>query len=80
MNTFEKTLIAFVSGAAAGIITGILIAPAKGSTTRRKIARKSQYVTDQVKDKFEDFKDSVEEILEEIEETAGNKAKRVFRH
>lgn len=45
-----------------GLITGLLLAPEKGSETRRKISRKAN----DLKDKFDDFVDSISEKLESL--------------
>ena len=41
MNNSEKTFMAFVLGAAAGLAAGLLYAPAKGSNTREKLSSKA---------------------------------------
>ena len=53
MNRSEKTLLAFVLGAAAGLTAGFLFAPAKGEKTRRKLS-----------DKADEFKEELKENLD----------------
>jgi len=54
MEQYSKTGLAFLAGAVAGIITGILLAPDKGSETRRKISGKATAFGDLVKGKAND--------------------------
>jgi gas vesicle protein len=46
MNTTVKVLSGFIAGAAIGTIAGILIAPDKGSNTRKKIKDESKQLSD----------------------------------
>ena len=48
MNDSGKILTAIAVGAIAGLVTGILIAPDKGSITRRRIVDTSKKVSDNV--------------------------------
>jgi gas vesicle protein len=66
MNNNSKILLGFIAGAAIGGALGILLAPDKGSETRRKIVEKGNEVGDSlssfgdtVKDKFNDVVDGV---------------------
>lgn len=54
MNTIKVTLGVF-AGIAIGAIGGILFAPAKGSSTRRKITHLGEEYSDELKEKFEDL-------------------------
>ena len=70
-----KTLLGFLAGAAVGALAGILLAPDKGSETRKKISRKSGDLADSVKSSFNDFIDGVKESysgvksdIEDVEE------------
>jgi gas vesicle protein len=64
----SKVLLSVLAGVAAGAFIGILFAPDKGSVTRRKVSRKSREYTDDLKDKFNEFIDSVSEKFERVEE------------
>ena len=48
MNTTVKVLSGFLAGAALGTIAGILIAPDKGSNTRKKIREESKQLSDDI--------------------------------
>lgn len=58
-NDSVKTVLAFVGGAIAGAAIGILLAPDKGSETRKKIASKAKDLgndlSDAAMDKYDEF-------------------------
>jgi len=56
-----KVLLGVVAGAAAGTIVGMLIAPARGSATRKRIARMSTEYAEEAKDKFNEYIDAITE-------------------
>ena len=60
-NSSLKMIGALLVGAAIGGTLGILFAPDKGSDTRKKICKKSENEVDALKDKFNDFLDSIAE-------------------
>lgn len=55
----SKVLLGIAAGAAIGALAGILLAPDKGSETRKKIAGKAGDLTDAVKSSFNDFVDDL---------------------
>lgn len=59
-----KVLFGFLVGAAAGAMAGILLAPEKGSKTRKKIADKGEEYYDTLKETFDE---SLEAIIEKFE-------------
>ncbi len=65
-----KVLLAFVAGAAAGAVLGMLFAPAKGSMTRKRIARKGTEYSDDVKGKFNESIDALTEKYDVVKEGA----------
>ena len=52
----------FLTGLAIGIAIGVLIAPEKGTETRRKLSAKGK----ELKDQFNDFVDSMAEKIESL--------------
>lgn len=69
-SSFGKVVLGILSGAAIGATLGILFAPAKGTVTRRKIAKNTRDLKNSVTEKLEDLVESAEDIIEEIKETA----------
>jgi gas vesicle protein len=72
MNTTMKVIGGFLAGAALGTVAGILIAPDKGSKTRRKIQDESKKLSDQVVETVshslkafkDDYNDSIDKYAE----------------
>ncbi|MFN3969660.1 YtxH domain-containing protein [Flavobacterium sp.] len=54
MNT-NKVVLGVMGGIAIGALAGILFAPAKGSKTRKRIMKKGNNYTKDLKNKFEDM-------------------------
>lgn len=65
-----KLISSVLAGAAAGALLGILLAPDKGSETRRKIAQKSNDLTDNVKDKFSKMGDTISNKYQQVKSEA----------
>jgi gas vesicle protein len=55
-----------LTGFALGMLTGILMAPDKGSETRKKIAEKGK----DLKDKFNDFVDTIHDKIDSVKNEA----------
>jgi len=68
MNT-NKVLVKILLSAAIGATVGILIAPDKGSKTRKKINNKAVDYSDNVKEKFNDL---IENITNKFNNLNGN--------
>jgi gas vesicle protein len=62
----KKVLIGTIAGAAAGAVLGILFAPAKGSSTRRRFTRKSFDYSKELEAKFNDLIDSITSQFETV--------------
>ncbi|MBL0743017.1 YtxH domain-containing protein [Chryseolinea lacunae] len=62
MNS-KKALMGIVAGIAAGAVLGILLAPEKGSRTRRAIVRKGEDLADAVNDKIDEKFDELMDTL-----------------
>ena len=65
-----KTLLGFLAGAAVGALAGILLAPDKGSETRKKISKKTGDLGESVKNSFSDFIDGVKESYSSVKSEA----------
>jgi len=65
-----KLISGLLIGAAAGAILGVLFAPDKGTETRRKISKKSTDLSDGLKEKFNEFVDSVSNRYDDVKESA----------
>jgi gas vesicle protein len=76
-----NVLLGLLAGVAAGALVGLLLAPEKGSVTRKKLLKKSGDYAEGLSDKFDQFIDTMgdkfEVAKEEIEKvTAKAKAAR----
>jgi len=58
MNS-NKVLLGVLGGVAVGAIAGILFAPAKGTKTRKRIMKKGNDYTKDLKNKFEEMYNNV---------------------
>jgi len=66
----SKVLLGFLAGAAAGALAGVLLAPDKGSATRKKITGKAGDITDSIKSSFNDFIDGLKETYSNVKDDA----------
>lgn len=68
MNAIKVTLGVF-AGIAVGALAGILFAPAKGSSTRRKIINRGEEYSDELKEKLEDLIDTITEQYDDTKKS-----------
>lgn len=61
-----KILLGVLAGVAAGALLGILLAPEKGSETRKKISQKGEDYSENLKTKFNEFLDGVSEKISDV--------------
>ncbi|MCK9402704.1 MAG: YtxH domain-containing protein [Chitinophagaceae bacterium] len=73
MKSTGKILAAVLAGAAIGAVVGILLAPDKGSETRKKISEEGKRLADDVKDKFRKGKEKLNGLKEDFERTVKEK-------
>jgi gas vesicle protein len=80
MNDSFKTTLAFIGGAAIGATIGILLAPEKGSDTRKKIMSKAKDLADDMteaaKEKYTDLMRRKDELMAEMEDEMSSAAKQ----
>jgi len=65
-----KILLGVLAGVAIGATLGILFAPDKGSSTRKKISKKGDEYADELEKKFNDFIDSLTHKYETVKDEA----------
>ena len=63
----SKFLMGLIAGIAVGTVVGILIAPDKGSATRKKILKSAEGYTDDFKYQYYELKDKLKSQAEEKE-------------
>lgn len=76
MNNSGKIIIGLLAGFAAGAITGVLLAPKKGSVTRRYLLKKGEAYTDTIRDKFNDLVEDINETIEKIRDEVDDFTKK----
>jgi gas vesicle protein len=69
MNAIKVTLGVF-AGVAIGALAGILFAPARGSSTRRRIIHKGEEYSDELKEKFDELVETISEQFEDGKKAA----------
>ncbi len=68
---FWDSLLTFVAGAAAGFIVGILVAPASGKETRKKIKDQAAKTGEAAKDSYEKIAKEAEKGIRMVKEKTG---------
>lgn len=72
-----KIFVSLLAGAAAGALAGILLAPAKGSKTRRRILKKGESYVGSVKEKMDEMFDTFTEKFNKVKEEVIDYAEEV---
>jgi gas vesicle protein len=68
---FWDSLLTFVAGAAAGFIAGILVAPASGKETRKKIKEQAVKTGEAAKESYEKVAKEAEKGIRVVKEKTG---------
>jgi gas vesicle protein len=63
-----KVLLGVLAGVAVGAALGVLFAPDKGWNTRKRISKKAEDITDDLREKFDEFLDSISVKVDEAKE------------
>ncbi len=66
----KKVLLGTLIGMGTGAVLGVLFAPDKGSTTRKKLSKQGSRYLGAVKDTANEYVDALEEKYESARETA----------
>jgi gas vesicle protein len=66
--SFQKVILGVMAGVAAGAAIGVLFAPEKGSSMRRRFSKKSYAYTDELEEKFNDLIDNITEQFQTVVE------------
>jgi gas vesicle protein len=78
-----KILLGTLAGMAIGTVVGILLAPDKGSETRKKLVRKGGEFRDGIKNRIdgvkERYNDTIDNVTNKIESMSG-RAEEAVRH
>ena len=78
MSDNGKVLGALLLGAAAGAVLGLLLAPDKGSNTRKKIQDGTTDLIDQLTDKINEGKDALNDLKDKAMNTASDLKDKVM--
>ena len=77
MSKTSNVILGFLSGAAIGLVAGILTAPDKGENTRAKIKDKVKDVADDFSDNLGDKINKLEEQIEQLKKEAQDRIKDI---
>lgn len=70
-----KILLGVLAGVAAGALLGVLLAPDKGSETRKKLAEKGDDYAEALKNKFDELIEGVMDKVSDVKTTAKQNGK-----
>jgi gas vesicle protein len=75
----SKTLLAFAGGILIGTIGGLLLAPKKGSATRKKLMQAGSDLADDFKNKVSELKENIADRFEASEDENKSSLKKAHR-
>jgi Gas vesicle protein len=71
-----KVLLGVLAGVAIGAALGVLFAPDKGWNTRKRISKKGEDLADDLREKFDEFLDSISVKVDEVKEEVADISKK----
>jgi gas vesicle protein len=71
-----KVLLGVLSGVAIGATLGVLFAPDKGWNTRKRISKKAEDLSEDLKEKFDEFLDNISVKVDKVKEEAADIAEK----
>ena len=71
-----KVLLGVLAGVAIGAALGVLFAPDKGWNTRKRISKKAEDLTEDLKEKFDEFLDNISVKVDKVKEEAADIAEK----
>jgi len=71
-----KVLLGVLAGVAIGAVLGVLFAPDKGWNTRKRISKKGEDLADDLREKFDEFLDSISVKVDDIKEEVADVSKK----
>lgn len=74
MKDFSKVMLSFIVGALAGAAAGVLLAPDKGKTTRKKVKKSMDDLSQKAKETMDDLSSKAKETMDDLSE----KTKKTF--
>ena len=80
MNDNTKVFIGFLTGLAAGVITGVLLAPDKGDETRKVLAEKAKSLGSDVSSQFDQINvDKINDVAKEVANRAIEAVNKILK-
>ena len=79
MNTTTKIAVGILGAAAAGVVIGLLLAPEKGSDTRKKVKETAGGWVDSLAHLFENGKHEIDAMKEKVKQGKASAEEKVNR-
>ena len=73
-----KLVLGIVAGVATGALLGVLFAPEKGATTRKRICRKGEDLTDDLKEKVDEFVSNIAKKFDQVKKEVTDFAEKAM--
>ncbi|MEA4840868.1 MAG: YtxH domain-containing protein [Bacteroidales bacterium] len=73
-----KLVLGIVAGVATGALLGVLFAPEKGATTRKRICRKGEDLTDDLKEKIDELVSNIAKKFDQVKKDVTDFAEKAM--